>query len=363
MFRRRPFSVFTLSFLDVMCCGFGAVVLLFLLLKHEAIVLEQVATVDLSVEVDELERQLAEARSELTAANDNATNVDRQIAALLAESASARELLAATAAEKNKHATAAPVTITRRDIEALKVALKKLASEKHQVMSQIAEQSRDVRQFLGEGNREYLTGIKTGGKRILILLDSSASMLDDTLVNVIRRRNMDDSAKRRSEKWQQALATVDWISARFPAGSQYQIYTFNGSAQPVVAGSEQRWLAVDDAGQLNRAIADLKQTVPAGGSNLARAMQVIGRLSPAPDNVFLITDGLPTMGLGGSRGGTVSGQARLRYFDEAVRQIPAGSPINVVLLPMEGDPMAPSAFWQIALITRGSFLTPAYDWP
>ena len=47
-----------------------------------------------------------------------------------------------------------------------------------------------------------------GGKRVLILLDNSASMLDASLVNVLRKRNMDDATKRRAEKWRQALDTV-----------------------------------------------------------------------------------------------------------------------------------------------------------
>ena len=33
------------------------------------------------------------------------------------------------------------------------------------------------------------------------------------------------------------------------------------------------------------------------------------------------------------------------------------------LFPIEGDPMAASAFWKLALATRGSFMSPAKDWP
>ena len=35
MAKRRQFTVFSLSFLDVMSCGFGAVILIFLILNHE----------------------------------------------------------------------------------------------------------------------------------------------------------------------------------------------------------------------------------------------------------------------------------------------------------------------------------------
>jgi hypothetical protein len=30
---------------------------------------------------------------------------------------------------------------------------------------------------------------------------------------------------------------------------------------------------------------------------------------------------------------------------------------------MEGDPMAPGAYWTLARRTNGSFLSPARDWP
>lgn len=359
--KRRPFSVFTLSFLDVMCCGFGAVVLLFMILKHEAIVQEEVAAVDLSVEVDALQAQIAQARDAASDARAQALTIDEQIEQLLAESASARELLAQAKTERKPRAAPA---ITARDVNALKAALKKLETDKQQLMSQLNEQSRQVRQFVGQGNREYLTGIKTGGKHVLILLDNSASMLDASIVNVLRRRNMDDAAKRRSEKWLQALDTVDWITARLQPGTSYQIYTFNTEARPALAGSAGRWLPVDDAKQFNQTVLSLKTTVPGGGSNLSRAVQVVSSLNPRPDNVFLITDGLPTQGLRGPRGRKVSGAERSSYFEEAVEQI--GSPLmpfNIILLPMEGDPMAAWAYWSMAMYTHGAFLTPAYDWP
>jgi hypothetical protein len=83
-----------------------------------------------------------------------------------------------------------------------------------------------------------------------------------------------------------------------------------------------------------------------------------------PDNIFLITDGLPTQGTGSTARGTkVSGNQRQRLFRQAVRQLPAGVPVNIILAPMEGDPLAASEFWQLAQSTRGSFMSPSRDWP
>src|SRR5690606_25475291 len=107
-----------------------------------------------------------------------------------------------------------------------------------------------------------------------------------------------------------------------------------------------------DVAQLDRAVESLGARLPAGGSNLERALLTLTTLDPPPDNVYLITDGLPTQGLTPSPQTTIDGPARLRLFEQAVTRIPRGIPLNVILLPMEGDPMASAAYWQIALATK-----------
>jgi hypothetical protein len=59
----------------------------------------------------------------------------------------------------------------------------------------------------------------------------------------------------------------------------------------------------------------------------------------------------------------VSARQRGKLFERAVKERPANVPVNVVLFPMEGDPMAASAFWKLALATRGSFMGVSEDWP
>ena len=82
-----------------------------------------------------------------------------------------------------------------------------------------------------------------------------------------------------------------------------------------------------------------------------------------PDNVILLTDGLPTIGQSASRKGTITARQRLKLFDQAYEGVPKGIPVNILLYPMEGDPRAASAFWQLAMATRGSFLSLSEDWP
>jgi hypothetical protein len=87
-------------------------------------------------------------------------------------------------------------------------------------------------------------------------------------------------------------------------------------------------------------------------------------VNPAPDQVVLITDGLPTQGATPPairKFIDVAGRARL--FDEAARAITLKAPIDVVLLPMKGDLPASHRFWMLARSTKGAFVMPSPDWP
>jgi hypothetical protein len=62
--KRREFEVFTLSFLDCICCGFGAIILLLVLTDvGQPIVIER-SEKDLKGQIDALQRQLFELRGE-----------------------------------------------------------------------------------------------------------------------------------------------------------------------------------------------------------------------------------------------------------------------------------------------------------
>jgi hypothetical protein len=103
--------------------------------------------------------------------------------------------------------------------------------------------------------------------------------------------------------------------------------------------------------------------IPGGGTSLYQAFAAATAMRPAPDNIILLTDGLPTQGRDRPAGSRVSGKERLRHFERAVKELPGGVPVNVILFPMEGDPYATSAFWQLARDSGGSFMSPSPDWP
>jgi hypothetical protein len=221
-----------------------------------------------------------------------------------------------------------------------------------------------VRGFAGQGDRQYLTGLRVGGERILILVDASASMLDETVVNVLRMRNMSEARQLLSEKWRRTQSTIDWLAAQLPIDSQFQLYAFNTQTWPVLDGTTGKWLAVNDPDALNAALINLRKIVPKDGTSLENAIIALNALTPRPDNVILITDGLPTQGMSPPLlKKTIDGNDRLKLFERAMAKYPKAVPLNVILMPMEGDPSAPSAFWLASRRTGGSFMSPSKDWP
>jgi len=361
---RRKTEVFSLSFLDVIACGFGAVVLMYTIMSAQAGVQRQHRNDELQSEVNRLEEQVLDGYKNLVVLRNSLQGTDQ---AVPAEGLSNR-IIEQTEQLEQQLAEAEKETLSRREaIERLKQDLKSLDEGKRRLEAGTPSPGQPgtrIKGFIGSGDRQYLTGLKVGGQRILILVDVSASMMDESVVNVIRLRNMPEVRRMAAPKWRRAVATVDWITSQLPTRSQFQAYAFNTQARPLVAGSAGKWLAANDAAALNDALASLRKTVPQDGTSLENALAVAGALSPRPDNILLITDGLPTQGASPPLvRKTIDGDGRLQLFQRAIARLPPGIPVNVILLPMEGDPMAPGAYWALARRTNGSFLSPARDWP
>lgn len=357
-------EVFSMSFLDCMSCGFGAVILFFMIINAQVIHDSEIVPERLQAETNKLEFEILEQRKNLVLArntieelNDEKVTADQQIAQIIA-------LLEKLKIELEKYDLVTLAKIQR--VEKLQSDIESLEEEKKRLLALEQEREKEgtrVRSFTGDGDRQYLTGLKVGGDRILILVDASASMLDRKIVNILRRRNMSDAVKLRSLKWRQAVASVDWLSAQFPLESKFQIYTFNTEAKPVLEGSEGVWLEVGDGTQLDEAIRILRRTVPQDGTNLKAAYEVIKSLRPLPDNVILLVDGLPTMNAAEAKRGMVTSSERLRYHYEAIDEVPSGVPVNILLYPMEGDYFASIAYWLLAYKTGGAFMSISKDWP
>ncbi len=350
---KRKITTFSLSFLDIMACGFGAVTLLFLILKHDATAVES-ADPFLVAETNLLQQEIQLGEADLVVLKNSLKELETSY--VEAQGLSKRVLAQTQETRRELSAQADP----KQEIALLRKQVEELEKETAKLEEQGNEE--DVRQFVGEGERQYLTGLKLGGKRIMILVDTSASMLSDSIVNVIRRRNMSDEVKRKSPKWQRAIRTTEWLVAQLPRDSQYQIYTFNTEAT-AVSGDNGLWRNTSDSAGLDQAINALTRAIPEGGTSLINAFSALKGFDQSPDNLFLITDGLPTQGRQPKKSGTISSRDRSKLFKQAVEVLPQRMPINILLFPMEGDPVAAASFWQLALSTKGSFMSPSRDWP
>jgi hypothetical protein len=362
--RRRDTEVFSMSFLDCMSCGFGAVILFFMIINAQTTRDVDAPPERLMAETNRLEYEILDKRKNLVLARNTMEQLEDERAEADSEIAQITALIEKMKIELAKHDNETLAKIERveklqSDIESLEEQRKRLlAMEKEKL-----EEGSKVRTFTGDGDRQYLTGLKVGGERVLVLVDASASMLDRRIINIIRRRNMPEAERLRSAKWRQAVASVDWLSAQFEPESKFQIYTYNTEAKPVLKGSEGVWLEVGDGEQLSEAIRILRRTVPQNGTNMMAAYDIINQLNPPPDNVIVLADGLPTMNSPETERGMVTGQERLRYHYEAEALVPSGIPVNILLYPMEGDYNAAIAYWLLAYRTGGSFMSVSEDWP
>ena len=166
MLKRRDAEIFSLSFLDCISCGFGAVILLLVLSKFgEPIVLEQ-SRVDLEGRVIELERQAADIRGETTVLN-------RDLKTRLEQLAEEKRLIARLQGDlsniRGKYQTSVKEADVVNDIEGRLVSAKQELSE-------------EMKRLLGRDFRraadDAIGGIPVDSEYIIFIIDTSGSMFN-----------------------------------------------------------------------------------------------------------------------------------------------------------------------------------------
>lgn len=358
--RDRQLSVFTLSFLDVMAGGFGAIVIIFLIIDHAVEPDPDTENRDLLSEARLLDFQVTSGEEQLTILQETLNDLTIRLA-------DTNETIETVVEE---------LDIKEEDLEELEVeremksdTLKSLIKEVDQREREVETMRQNARRtggrttvvVAGEGDRQYLTGMFVGGNNIVIALDASASMLDKSIVNVLRRRNMDRERQLNAPKWQRAIRTVEWVTANIPIESKFQIVLYNTKIH--FMHEEYQWISASDGGAVRAALSNVATHVPEDGTNLFFLMDAIAQFEPIPDNLFLITDGLPTQGEYPSNRTKVDARQRADLFIDAVNALPVGVPINVILMPLEGDFYAAALYWNLAYRTGGTFMAPSNDWP
>lgn len=356
MSKKRKDDGFNLAFLDVMACGLGAVLMILIVVKFNA---------NSSIPTTELERL----QQQLAALNNEASEIKKNVQEV----------------NDNIAMEAADIQATKRQISQLKTQQKAtqqaiaqqqavLADLEQAVAASAAKQADDLLAIQGTGEEQYLLGLKVQGKRIGILVDASASMTDEGLIDVIRRKIQPDAVKQLGPKWLRTLRTAKWMIARLPKEAQVSVVAFNETAK--VLGNR----AVNSAkvsASLEAVVAELDTLVPHKGTNLQVGLQAIVQAMPNMTDLYVITDGLPTQlnvgsGFKESRvckpesktTKTITGDCRFKVFLHTFsRFAPKNVVTNIVLLPLQGDSQAPAAYWNWASTTGGTFISPAETWP
>ncbi len=362
--KRRAFEVFTLSFLDCICCGFGAVVLFYTIVQAQAGAQEILRIDQLTGEVRKLEEEVKEGTKNLVLLRNTLEKTDQDAA-----EAKARALrVAAELKQRREEIPTLDVdSVARRehinklmaDIKSLQEGIKRLeggALDKGPAGTR-------VKAFRGRGDRRYISSLKVKGKRIMVLLDTSASMMDEDVAKVLRLRNQPEAMRRSALKWRRALDMVEWLSAQLPDNSEFQVYGFNTKTRAVLADTQGKWLSSSDPRVINNVLTAARAITPADGTSLVNAFMTIRTIEPQPDQIILITDGLPTQGSVPPARKFIKAADREKLFNDAMKIMTRDLPIDVVLLPMKGDLPAANAYWQLARRTGGSYVVPSRDWP
>ncbi len=364
MKKRRAFEVFTLSFLDCICCGFGAVVLFYTIVQAQKGAQEILRLQQLTGEVSKLEEEvkvgtlhLVQLRNTLEKTDEDAATAQARALRVAAELKARREQ--SSTYDEESLARRAHINQLKADIKSLEEGVKRLqggALDK-------APAGTRVKAFRGRGNRKYISALQMKGKRILVLLDTSASMMDEDIAKVIRLRNQPEPMRRAAQKWRRALDIVEWVTAQLPDNSQFQVIGFNAKAKSVQANTQGQWLSASDPRAINGVLAAARAITPGDGTSLVNAFLSVRTLTPEPDQIILITDGLPTQGSVAASRKFINSRDREQLFDDAVKIMDRKLPIDIVLLPMKGDPLAAHAYWRLARRSSGAYVIPSRDWP
>ena len=354
-----------MSFLDCICCGFGAVVLLYMIIAAQTGARRAQKSIDMTAEVNLLEEEVIDGYKNLAVLRNSLHKTDQEKAAAAGR---ADRVLSDIRKMQLELAEYDGTSSAKRDsIEKLRADVLSLDQGMRRLEGGTVNpgpRGEKLAAFRGSGDRMYFNGLSVSGDRIAILVDASASMLDETIVNVLRIRNLPAEQQKSTPKWRRTVDTVRWITAQVPLDAKFQVIVFNTHANFLAHGGSPEWLAGSDPNARNEVVDALRKIVPTDGTSLVNAFSALNKLNPKPDNVIVLTDGLPTQGEAPpALRGVIRAKERLSLFEASRKALPAGAHVSTVLFPMEGDSTAPSAFWRLANATGGTFMVPSPDWP
>ena len=331
--KRREAQSSALSFMDCICCGFGAVLLLFILTaKRQMILSEEDASQSLKA-AETLQAAIEDAKAQQK-------SLDKDISALAPQPDTNATSIAALAADQERLA---------KEVEAAKQKLASLESPEPEADPASLDRP--------SADRSYLSGLKLRGPRTVILLENSGSMLASSAAEAVNIRQQ--GTGKQSEKWLRAKAAVRAVLAAIPKGTRVALFQMNTTTNPISGNQQNPYIDPYDNAALIATLEQLEKLEAGGGANLQKAINTILAQKERPNSMLLMSDGLPTQPT--SRN-SLSETDRVVLFKAAVNKR-FTYPVNVILFPFEGDPSAAGLYWQLSTRTNGVTLIPDKDWP
>lgn len=172
--KRRLIEEFSVSFLDVICCGFGAIILLLMITKTAEPVILENSQINLEGKVADRELALFEIKGHITELRRQVTDADAQLDDNLLQ-------LAALERELTRILGQFSTTIELQDENLIEV--KQLASTKQTLTD-------EMQRLLGMDFRrssELIGGITVDSEYIIFVIDTSGSMFNAAWPQVLRK--------------------------------------------------------------------------------------------------------------------------------------------------------------------------------
>jgi hypothetical protein len=221
--KRHQVEVFSLSFLDCICCGFGAIILLLVLTEYgDPIQLEEQSKL-LAGQVQQLKDQLEEIRGETDLLNRQLEGKED----LLAKERMRAQQLAGDLTNINGQFSS-----SKKEASVTNIVEGELVSA---YQSLTEEMKRLLKEQASRPKSEAIGGIPIDSEYIIFIVDTSASMT--------------------SFHWDQAQATMKEILSIYPKVKGLQIMSDQGSV--LIGGTKGQWLT-DSTTQRDQIIARMK---------------------------------------------------------------------------------------------------------
>ena len=164
MRRKRNIEAFSLSFLDCICCGFGAIILLLVLSKiYEPVVIEEAE--------ENLEQLIALLQEELFNLRGESTILDRELKQVSEDAASTKMELAELQGDLNK--IRGQYEASKQDEEATIDE-----GELQAARQRLTEEMKRLLPYYRRSDRDAVAGIPVDSEYIIFVIDTSNSMIN-----------------------------------------------------------------------------------------------------------------------------------------------------------------------------------------